>query len=72
MVVVELDALSSPPLRLQAGLTPESPAALGRPRRPHVLQGGAAAQSGVIVGGGVRADVVVLLGHRAGVPAVTQ
>ena len=36
-----------------------------------LLQGGAAAQSGVIVGGGVRADVVVLLGHRAWVPAVT-
>ena len=68
LVVVELVvgvaevALASPPLRLQARLTPQSAPALRRARRSNVLQGGTAGQPGVVVGGGVGADVVVLLG----------
>ena len=57
--------LQLPPRRLQAGLPPQSPPGLGRAGRLDVLQGGTAAQPGVIVGGGVRADVLVLLAHVA-------
>ena len=57
--------LQLPPRRLQAGLPPQSPPGLGRAGRLDVLQGGTAAQPGVIVRGGVRADVLVLLAHVA-------
>ena len=71
MLVVVVPPLSSPALRVEAGLTPQSPHALRRDGRPHhVLQGGTPGQPGVIVGGGVGADVVVLLAHIT-VPAVT-
>jgi len=53
---------AAPPLHLQTGLPGESPAGLWRPGGAHVLQGGPAGEAGVVVGGGVGADVVVLLG----------
>ena len=60
---------AAPPLHLQTGLPGESPAGLWRPGGAHVLQGGPAGEAGVVVGGGVGADVVVLLGDVR-IPAV--
>ena len=52
-----------PHLQLQAGLAGQPPPRLGGQGRPHVLQRVAPGQAGVVVGGGVGADVVVSRGH---------